>query len=1060
MEQSIFSLNTESLRYNRYFAKIQRLKRLMHFVKAHRIAVMAAVLILAGSLCAFLLSIGSFSGVIESGDLVYGDAPQGTLTAFLSKYRYQYASMDANAVWSDSVPNEPGQYRVRGVSRNGFGINRYSKETTLTLLPRPLEVQIQDGSYVYGDFSLDSIQQSTQLHTLAEGDRMYAIDFDLNQSENGTYLVSLKELAVHNAAGQDVTACYRITAREGSYSILPRPVTLCVLDAQKLYDGLEWTGAKWELAAGTLAQGDDIQVAFSPAPATAGIHSLVPDPVIRNSSGQDVTDRYQISVQAGKLTVHPRPITVSTGGGEKLYDGKPLTVSQWSIMDGSPLEGHSLTGKVTGSQTAAGESDNTIELRVQDETGLDVTANYDLIVKPGTLKVNPIVLRFETDGGEKVYDGTALYVPGCRQLSGQILSGHRLKYWTGTGPTHVGTADNPLIVYVFDANGDDVTAEGYQIEVDHGKLTVTPRPITIASESAEKLYDGYPLTCHVYQVLGDGFNFGLHDELVRKTYFTGEQTEVGSSSNTFTVQITDYEGEVTTHNYAITYVYGTLTVKENPDYTGSQPGGTHGSGSGGGDDESDLLFGNILDGSAVDYPQNKDDILYAQVDGLLNLKKPKRFYFRYLSHGDYTGSGWAPAVLYETADKSPLHYAGSGIPYSGKEPMVKIHRLNNCPALLPYYCGSFTQTEPLVNDCYYIEDSLTYNMTVNPSLTYDELKDQSVNKNYVNQELAYRRFVYEQYLQIPESTLQSLLQWAKENGIRSDSPTLVTDIQNAIINAAAYNPHGESYPDGVDVAVYFLTQAKEGICQHFATAATMVYRAFGIPARYTVGFMDEVVEGVTTQLTSQDAHAWVEIYVDGVGWVAMEVTSGFSDSIKNQLVIQAYSATKVYDGTAFDAYDIAKYSIAYGYLLPGHRLEVKLTNNSYPATPGKYENRVAKCTVYDEYGNDVTAQYYQISLVPGTLEILKRPITVTMGSSTKVYDGTELFCGEYWISQGSLLVEHEMEMSFSSVITEPGSIPNQPGVIHIYWQRKSDMIEVTAYYDITTVDGVLTVTPE
>ena len=43
-------------------------------------------------------------------------------------------------------------------------------------------------------------------------------------------------------------------------------------------------------------------------------------------------------------------------------------------------------------------------------------------------------------------------------------------------------------------------------------------------------------------------------------------------------------------------------------------------------------------------------------------------------------------------------------------------------------------------------------------------------------------------------------------------------------------------PLNVDPAEYFLFEKKEGYCQHFASAAVLTYRVYGIPAHYATGY--------------------------------------------------------------------------------------------------------------------------------------------------------------------------------------------------------------------------------
>ena len=84
--------------------------------------------------------------------------------------------------------------------------------------------------------------------------------------------------------------------------------------------------------------------------------------------------------------------------------------------------------------------------------------------------------------------------------------------------------------------------------------------------------------------------------------------------------------------------------------------------------------------------------------------------------------------------------------------------------------------------------------------------------------------------------------------------------------------------NGFDVIAKFLKK-KSGYCVHFSSAMAVMARTLGIPSRVAVGYAPGDVIGVKGgqnqyEATSDDLHAWTEIYFEGAGWVSFEPTPG------------------------------------------------------------------------------------------------------------------------------------------------------------------------------------------
>lgn len=75
-----------------------------------------------------------------------------------------------------------------------------------------------------------------------------------------------------------------------------------------------------------------------------------------------------------------------------------------------------------------------------------------------------------------------------------------------------------------------------------------------------------------------------------------------------------------------------------------------------------------------------------------------------------------------------------------------------------------------------------------------------------------------------------------------------------------------------DALADFLLNGKRGFCEQFASAMAVMLRVLGIPSRVAVGFTTGFADGDTRLITSQDAHAWVEVYFGDLGWVSFDPT--------------------------------------------------------------------------------------------------------------------------------------------------------------------------------------------
>jgi len=100
-----------------------------------------------------------------------------------------------------------------------------------------------------------------------------------------------------------------------------------------------------------------------------------------------------------------------------------------------------------------------------------------------------------------------------------------------------------------------------------------------------------------------------------------------------------------------------------------------------------------------------------------------------------------------------------------------------------------------------------------------------------------------------------------------------------LADTCVYDPGTPRTPAGEDFVDYFLNESRRGYCMHFASAAAVLLRSMGVPARYAAGYVADVTAGETALVPDYAAHAWVEVYCGGFGWYPVEVTPGFTGEL-------------------------------------------------------------------------------------------------------------------------------------------------------------------------------------
>ncbi len=380
----------------------------------------------------------------------------------------------------------------------------------------------------------------------------------------------------------DVTEAYTINFVDGTLTVNQRPITLTGATASHVYDGNLFADSS-VTQTGTLATGDT----FSGDVVAIGTIKDVgskPNPVgqvnIVNGN-EDRTFCYDITYVPGTLTVTPadaslNAVTINSktviynGQSQKLDNATSLVTNGTTLYYKEHSQGEDAWSTIMPEFKNVGMY--TIDVKAVNHNYNDATASATL-----TIQQRPVVITGNSD--EFTYNGEEQSVTGytwtTQNENKGLLNGDTIVAVNAIAKaTNVGTnipgiiTPSENIKITSGVNQEDVTSN-YYITTVPGTITILPKSISITSKTAEKKYNGQALIDNTVVEEPELVN----DSQVISYNFTGSQTSIGTSQNTFTASIKDGENDVT-NNYDIDYNYGNLTVYGEISYNANGGTGT------------------------------------------------------------------------------------------------------------------------------------------------------------------------------------------------------------------------------------------------------------------------------------------------------------------------------------------------------------------------------------------------------------------------------------------------------------------------------------------------------
>ena len=435
----------------------------------------------------------------------------------------------------------------------------------LVIDKRAVTIKPKDATKAYDGKPLKATEWEVVSGSFVDGQSIADPQYDGSQTVPGS---SESSITWSYAEGTNADN-YNITAAKGSLTVTDRAdgekyeITVTANSAEFTYDGNEHMAEGFKTLEFTV-DGNEYTVSGLSASVSGTDAGTYPNNVtgtakVMDAAGNDVTDQFSVITESGSLVINKAKATIAPKDATKAYDGTDLKASEF-VTEGFVKDQGVKSATFTGSQLNVGTSKSGIDGYVlADGTNAN---NYDITKGTGNLEVTPVsdevTVTITGNAATLKYNGTEQSVTGYTVACSNGLYTANDFVFTGEAVakgTNADTYDMGITADQFSNTSANFSNVTFVVEND-GSLTISPREVVLASDSAEKSYDGTALTKNEQsnvKVSGDGFVDGEGASFD----IAGSQTNAGSSKNTFTYSLN--EGTQSA-NYEITQFEGDLTV--------------------------------------------------------------------------------------------------------------------------------------------------------------------------------------------------------------------------------------------------------------------------------------------------------------------------------------------------------------------------------------------------------------------------------------------------------------------------------------------------------------------
>jgi len=339
---------------------------------------------------------------------------------------------------------------------------------------------------------------------LSDGDSAEGVSASATGRRTGTYegTIDIENLRVLNAAGDDVTASYAVTAVPGSLTVTDAEsrfaITVRSNSAEYGYDGAAHSAEGFETLTYVLG-GQTYTVSglttADPSESSAGTYenTISGAAVVTDEEGGDVTDQFDVTIENGSLTINPATVTVSAVSTSKTYGtaDPELTVSISGLTAEDAAAAESVITYTI--EREAGEDAGSYAIRVSGE---ETQGSYQVAFTDGTLEILRARATVSANSASKTYgDADPAFTATVTGLTEADAAAG-----TAAAAAAAEAAEGAVITYTLtrvegeEAGTYAITAMGeavqgnYEVTFVPATLTIGAKDVTVRAVNAEKTY--------------------------------------------------------------------------------------------------------------------------------------------------------------------------------------------------------------------------------------------------------------------------------------------------------------------------------------------------------------------------------------------------------------------------------------------------------------------------------------------------------------------------------------------------------------------------------------------